>query len=437
MKKRIGIRDENKYKMERRVAITPNHAEKLIRDLGMEIDVLHSHKRIFTDEEYAKAGCRIVENLDETPIIFGVKEIPVKDLRQNKIYVFFSHVIKGQKYNMPMLQKMIDLRATLIDYERITDEHNRRLIFFSRHAGLVGMINTLWSLGLRLQHLGIANPFEALRQTHTYSSLEEAENVLKEIGKNIQTQGLPKEVTPLTVGITGYGNASKGAQHILDLLPVTEITPEQLLNFSAQETFSNKTVYKVVFKEEHIAKRKDGGKFVLQDFFDKPELFEGIFSQYIEHLTVLAHCSYWDNRYDRLVTKKNFKELHLSNRQKLQVIGDISCDPNGGIEATHKGTEIENPIFVYDPVNDTPNFGYKGDGVLIMAVDILPSELPREASISFSDALMPFIESISACDYNADFEDIALPEPIKRALILHNGEFTPDYRYIGKFLEKL
>ena len=432
--RKIGIRDENKYKMERRVAITPHYAEKLIREYGMQIDVLQSQKRIFTNEEYAKAGCRIVDNLEEIPVIFGVKEIPVSDLRQNKVYVFFSHVIKGQKYNMPMLQKMMELGDTLIDYEKITDEQNRRLIFFGRHAGLAGMINTLWSLGLRLKHLGIANPFEILQQTHTYSSLEEAENVLKEIAKNIQQYGLPKELTPLTVGITGYGNVSNGAQYILNLLPTTEITPDELLQLHKQNTLSNKTIYKVVFKEEHIAKRKDGGQFVLQDFFDKPELFEGTFAQYIEHLTVLTHCSYWDNRYERLVTKQKIRELHAENKKKLVVIGDISCDPHGGIEATHIGTEIENPIFVYDPMNDKPVFGHEGNGILIMSVDILPSELPREASVSFSNALFDFVEPIASCDYNTDFEDIALPEPIKKALILLNGELTPDYQYLKKYL---
>jgi len=28
-----------------------------------------------------------------------------------------------------------------------------------------------------------------------------------------------------------------------------------------------------------------------------------------------------------------------------------------------------------------------------------------------------------------------LPAPIKRALILHKGELTPDYKYIQKYLE--
>ena len=434
-KKKIGIRDENKYKMERRAPITPTYTERIIKDYGIEIDVLHSEKRIFTDEEYAKTGCNIVQNLDETPIIFGVKEIPIQDLRQDKTYIFFSHVIKGQQHNMPLLQRMIDLKSTLIDYEKIVDENNRRLIFFGRHAGLAGMINTLWSFGLRLRHLGIVNPFETLQQTYTYSSLEEAENVIKEIGNNIQINGLPQELAPLTIGITGYGNVSIGAQHILDLLPITEITPDELLNLkNNKNAISNKTIYKVVFKEEHIAKHKDGEKFILHDFFNKPELFKSVFSKYVEHLTVLVNCSYWDNRYEPLVTKKHLRHLHSTNSKKLTVIGDISCDVNGGIEATHTGTEIENPIFVYDPMTDTPEFGHTGNGVLIMAVDILPSELPREASISFADALIDFIEPIVSCDYNTEFDNIKLPTPIKKALILLQGELTPDYQYLKKYL---
>ena len=48
---------------------------------------------------------------------------------------------------MPLLQRLLDLGATLIDYERIADEQNRRLIFFSLHAGYAGMIETLVALG--------------------------------------------------------------------------------------------------------------------------------------------------------------------------------------------------------------------------------------------------------------------------------------------------
>jgi alpha-aminoadipic semialdehyde synthase len=69
-----------------------------------------------------------------------------------------------------------------------------------------------------------------------------------------------------------------------------------------------------------------------------------------------------------------------------------------------------------------------------MAVDILPSELPRESSIAFSDALLKFVPDIVMADYNTSFENLNLPNPIKRAVILHKGKLTPDYEYIQKYL---
>ncbi len=76
-----------------------------------------------------------------------------KHFEHGKTYVFFSHVVKGQSYNMPMLKALMDKGCTLIDYERIVDDMNRRIIFFGRFAGLAGMINTLWAIGLRLKSI--------------------------------------------------------------------------------------------------------------------------------------------------------------------------------------------------------------------------------------------------------------------------------------------
>ena len=69
-----------------------------------------------------------------------------------------------------------------------------------------------------------------------------------------------------------------------------------------------------------------------------------------------------------------------------------------------------------------------------MAVDILPSELPRESSIAFSDALFKYVKAIAQADYNVPFDKLELPMPIKRALILHKGELTDDFKYINKYL---
>ena len=69
-----------------------------------------------------------------------------------------------------------------------------------------------------------------------------------------------------------------------------------------------------------------------------------------------------------------------------------------------------------------------------MGVDILPSELPREASQTFSDALIGFMPEIVKADFNVSFEELELPAPIKKAMILHKGKLTPEYKYLSDFV---
>ncbi len=433
MNNTIGIRHEDKYVMERRVAITPAHAKALIEEQNLEILIEKSPKRIFTEKEYEDAGATSVFCLNSAPVVFGVKEMPIDFFEDGKTYVFFSHVIKGQPYNMPMLKHMMDLNCTLIDYEKIANDKGQRLIFFGRFAGLAGMINSFWSLGERLKVKGIDNPFIKLKQSHKYNSLEEAKDVLREIGEEIKENGLPEEITPLTIGFTGYGNVSLGAQEIADILPFEEITPDELTKIEEKET-SNKLIYKTVFKESDISKTKDGSEFELQHYYNHPEAYENNFEQYVPHMSILMNCMYWDDNYPRIVTKDYLEGLFKNNDAKLLVIGDITCDPDGSIECTHIGTEIEDPVFVYNTETREPTMGFKGEGVLVMSVDILPSELPRESSETFSDALFDYVKAIANADYNVPFQLLDLPAPIKGAMILHKGNLTPDYEYIKEYL---
>lgn len=433
--KTLAIRHEDKYLMERRTAITPTHAKKLI-DKGIEVLVERSPKRIFTEKEYTAVGAKVVDDISSSRVVFGVKEMPMDIFEDHKTYIFFSHTIKGQEYNMPLLKRMIEKKINLIEYEKIADEQNRRLIFFGRFAGLAGMINSLWSFGLRMKEKGFDTPFLQLKQSHKYHSLEEAKNEIQKVGQAVRENGLPEGIEPLIIGITGYGNVAKGAMEIADLLPITEITPEELSHISTDKNIANNQVFRVTFKEKHISKLKNGSPaFELQDYYQHPEKYENNFEQYIPHLSILMNCMYWDDNYPRIVTKSYLKELYASGEPRLKVIGDVTCDPDGSIEATHIGTEIQDPIFVYHPETDHPTMGASGEGILVMSVDILPSELPRDSSMAFADALVDYVEEITKCDYSVDYEDLELPAPIKKALILHNGEFTPDYKYMKEFID--
>ncbi len=434
MKKVLAIRHENKYEAEKRVPLIPKHAKKLI-DKGYEILVEESPKRTFKHDEYSAVGAKVQSDISAADIIIGVKEVPIPNLQADKTYMYFSHVIKGQAYNMPMLRKLKELKCNLIDYEKVTDEFGRRIIFFGRYAGLAGMINTLWSLGQRYKKLGIDTPFAQLKQTKEYFSLDEVKAAISKVGFEIIEKGLPKEITPLTFGITGYGNVSNGAQEILNLLPVKEISPEELLNLKTDPS-NGHVVYKTVFKEKDMVQKvSSDDEFELQDYYANPENYKSVFDNYTPKMSVLVHGSYWDERYPRIITKDYIKKIYESEKPKLVVVGDISCDPDGGVEFTHKGTEIEDPVFVYDPETDEPTMGFDGNGILVMSVDILPSELPRDASTGFSEALSPFMEGILEADFDKPTEEIGLPKAIRRALILHKGEFTPEFEYISEYLK--
>jgi alanine dehydrogenase len=431
----IGIRHEDKYKAERRAPLAPRHINKLVKTDNLRFVIQQSPKRVFSNDEYIDAGAIISENLANCQVIMGVKEIPVEALEEGKTYIFFSHVIKGQPYNMPMLKKMMELKCNLIDYEKIEDELGRRLIFFGRYAGLAGMINTLWSLGQRLKQQGIDTPFAKLKQAVHYNSLAEAKKEISGVGFEIAKNGLPEMLQPLTIGFTGYGNVSNGAQEICHLLPVQEISPDALPGLSSRSDLPKNVLYTTVFREKDLSEPIDAEMaFDLQHYYQHPHLYRSRFGQFIPHLSVLVNGMYWDARYPKLITKNHLKELFSNGEPKLKVIGDITCDVNGSIESTVKAAPVEDPVFVYHPDDESINSGFEGHGLQMMTVDILPTELPRESSIAFGDALLPYMEAISKADFNKPFLHLELPNPILRGMILYKGELTPDFRYIQKYL---
>jgi alpha-aminoadipic semialdehyde synthase len=431
----IGIRREDKNKWERRVPLTPEHVKRLIEECSIGVTVQPSKIRAFPDKNYKDMGGKISEDLSECQTVFAIKEIPIPLFEPKKTYVFFAHVIKGQKHNMPMLRKMMELECNLIDYEKIVNEKGFRMIFFGNWAGLAGMTDTLAAFGRRLDYQGVSNPFSNISYTHEYEDQHELKEAISKGGEKIKTEGLPNEIVPMIVGLAGYGNVSKGSQQILAELPIEEISPEELASFYESGDFSDKKVYKVVFKEEHMVEPiSPEDEFELQDYYDHPEKYRGTFSGHVPYLSILMNCIYWDKQYPRLVTKELVKGMFAKGEPRLKAIGDISCDIEGAIEFTLKATELDEPTFVYDPLEDKIQDGIEGRGIVIMAVDNLPCELPKESSKSFGDSLFEFVPSIAKADFSVDFDELALPPPVKKAVILHHGKLTPDYEYMKRFL---
>ncbi|BBM84767.1 bifunctional lysine ketoglutarate reductase /saccharopine dehydrogenase family protein [Candidatus Uabimicrobium amorphum] len=427
----IGIRKEEK---DRRVALTPKQIQQL-QEQGVSTIVESSSKRAFVGDDYAQVGATVGTDLSSCNIIFGVKEVPIECLLPGKTYCFFSHTIKGQSHNMPLLQQILTGKNSLFDYERVVNDKGFRLIAFGKFAGFAGMIDSLWAYGQRLHRENVSNPLAKVKQANEYDSLEAAKNAIREVGQEISQNGLPAEITPLVCGFTGSGRVSQGAREIYDLLPIVEITPEELLSSSFLNENSNKVVYKVHFADDKIVVPKEKDKACdFNEYLESPEKYESCFAQYAAHLSILINGIYWEPRYPRLLTIDNLKDLYSQENPRLKVIGDITCDIGGSVEFTVKATKTVNPVFVYDPFVQKDVDGFEGKGVVVLAVDNLPGEIPKESSATFGEGLLPFVAQLAKADYSVPFSDLDIPEPFKRAMIVHNGQLTEEYTYLQRYL---
>lgn len=435
---KIGIRREDKNKWERRVPLVPEDIKKLIEEHKIDVMVQPSDIRIFNDKEYVEAGAVICEDLSDCDVVFAVKEIPEKLLVDKQSYVYFSHVIKGQEYNMSMLKRLLDGGCNLIDYEKITDDSGRRLIFFGRFAGIAGMLDTLWTLGRKFSLKGIENPFSHMKRTFEYSSLSEALDATEKAGERIKTEGLPEQMSPLTFGVAGYGNVSKGAQEVLDKLPVREISPQDLLNGKAGSVGQScKEVVKIVFKECDMAVPEDeNSEFNLQQYWKDPSGYKGNFDRFLPHISCLVNCIFWNNSYPRLLSLDWLKNNWEKTGSRLSVIGDISCDIDGGIEITDRCTTPDKPALTWISEKGGDD-GVQAEGISVVAVDNLPCELAKDSSEAFSAALLPFVPAITKADFNVHFNDLELPDEIKKATIVHRGELTDSFKYLQRILDSV
>jgi len=430
--KKLGIVKETKNKWERRVPLNPQAVDELIKK-GFEVIIQPSETRIYKDEEYRKVGAELCDDLSGCDFIIGVKEIYQSDLIPGKPHLFFSHVIKGQDYNMPNLQHILDSKVTLLDYEKIADENNRRLVFFGKFAGDAGMVDTLHGLGQRLkQQYQIDTPFLKIKQSYQYSSVQDAIDQIRFVGQEIELNGLPEEITPLNIFLLGYGHVAQGCQEILTALPIVEISPDQLEEYS--KNCEKNKIYLSVFKEEHLVERKDGGEFELQDYFANNSAYKSSLEQYLPYCSIYMNAIYWTPECPVFLSNTYLKDIQGS-KPKLIIIGDITCDIGGSVQATVKEASPDNPVFIYDAKTEVETDGYQGEGFAVMAVDNLPCEFPKEASDNFSNALMPFMESILLNDYSKSIHDSSLPDEIKKACITHHGKLETDFKYLEEYLK--
>ncbi|MDP2366359.1 MAG: hypothetical protein Q8M94_21610 [Ignavibacteria bacterium] len=453
MKNIIGIMREGISKRgEKRVAITPKYAKEIVL-WGHKLIVQSAKhpktfeiKRAFHDRDYKLAGAEISEDLSKATVIFGLKEIHLTRLLPNKAYYTFSHTHKGQIKNRLMLKRLIELDSTLIDYELIRDEKdNRKITAFTYNAGYAGMVDTLWTLGKRLALSGIPTAFDLIPQAVEGQDLLSVKNILKKVAKNIERDGTPENIPPIIVCFLGKGKTAHGAREIFNLLPHSDIKLADLEKVFKYGT--RKKVYALQIRTDEIYRLKKDMMYLAENYYklnafekrkfymENSNSFQSNLDTVLPFVTVLMNCVTWSREFSRSVTKKMVQDIYSKNKT-LIAIGDITCDPNGSIEFS-KETWIDNPVYIYNPIDESIRDGFNGEGIAVMAVTNLPCEFSSDASNEFIEDLKPFLKAIVSANYKDSLNDSNLSDEIKRAVIMWKGRFTKKYSYMKEYIENI
>ena len=398
---KVGVLRETKNPPDRRVVVSPEEA-KLMTEKFPNIDLViqTSENRCFTNEEYEALGLTLVEDVSDCDILMGVKEVAKDKLIPNKKYLFFSHTAKEQDYNRPLLQKIIENKIQIIDHEYLTDENGMRLVAFGRWAGLVGAYNGLIAYGEKTKRYTI----KRANQCHDLKELE-AE--------------LPKvDLEPIKILITGGGRVAHGAMEILDQIKgIEKITAQQFLT----KDFDH-PVYAQIDPWDYL-ERKDGLPFDFKYFIKHPDKHISIFKPYTKVTDMFIACHFWDEKSPVFMTKEDMKEDDF----KISLIADVSCDINGPIPSTIRPSTIAEPLYGYNAKLEKEVGAFDKDAVTVMAVDNLPGELPRNASIDFGQGL---IEKVFPSLFGEDDKGI-----IYRASITTlEGKLNEPFKYLEDFL---
>jgi saccharopine dehydrogenase (NAD+, L-lysine forming) len=363
-KVKLGVIREGKVPPDFRVPLTPKQCAMVKQKFpNVDVFVQTSPIRAFKDQEYINEGITVQEDLSNCDVLIGVKEVQIHDLIPNKKYLFFSHTIKKQPYNRDLLKAILDKKIHLIDYEVLKNKSGKRLIGFGRYAGIVGCFNGFRAFGVK------HNLYE-LTAAHLCDDRKAME---KELGKVI----LPKNTK---IVLSGFGRVGYGAREILDLLPIIEVSPEEFLTKKFDEP-----VFTHLEVDDYFA-RKDGTPFDKKDFYVNPHLYKSVFSKFALEADMYIACHFWANTSPIIISREDFK-----TNNRLKVVADVSCDIDGPIACTLKPSTISNPFFGYNRETESIDDYKNPENVMVMSVDNLPCELPKDASEDFGNELLKYI----------------------------------------------
>jgi hypothetical protein len=223
-------------------------------------------------------------------------------------------------------------------------------------------------------------------------------------------------IGPIKIVITGSGRVGKGAVEVLKDLGIREVEPSDFIS----QTYEHPVF--TLLSSRHYLKHKTHSDWDEHHFRQHPGDYESDFFRFAECTDLFIPCHFWDPKAPVLFSRSDA----ASDRFKIKVISDVTCDLDGSIPTTVRSSTIEDPFFDLDPLTWKERKAFSDNrNISICAVDNLPCELPFDASKAFGEMLEKHVipELISGKH-----------EAIERATIAKNGQLTPRFQYLSDYV---
>ena len=332
-KPHIWLRAETKP-LEQRTPLTPAGARELL-DAGFRLTVEEDEDRIFPIEEYRALSCESAGSgawvdAPTDAFVLGLKELETATFPVVHRHIHFAHVYKDQAGADAMLDRFVRGGGTLYDLEYLTHEDGRRVAAFGYWAGFCGA-----ALGV----MAWANKQAGeLRPLGNLESLPSKDRLLDAVASALAAS--PSQPALMVIG--AKGRSGSGAVEMARSLGLDTV-------------------------EWDLDETKAGGPFAE-----------------INEVDVFVNCVLVGSPLPPFVTMESLSQ----DDRRLSVIADVSCDPYGSY----------NPVPIYDRCTtfDDPCLEIIGGdrSLHLIAIDHLPSLLPRESSEDYGEQLLPFVKTL-------------------------------------------
>ncbi len=332
----LWLREETRV-TERRTPLLPEGAKELI-DAGIEVVVEKSNKRIFQNELYEASGCKMVEPNSWKKAPSSATILGLKELPEHPCILKNNHVYFAHAFKNQSGWQDLLARFKLGNSDLFDIEYmvNSSGRRVVAFGYFAGYMGAALALMQWYDKKAGRNPAIGEGDLRPFENAAELHSVIEKLKC--------KSETPTALVIGASGRSGKGAVELL---------------------------------EKHGVEVTKWGRSETKNI-DRPAI--------LKH-DILVNCTFVDDDIPAFL-----REEDLSPDMKLKVISDVSCDPFSDF----------NPLPLYDAPTawDNPyvTVGSGQASLDLIAIDNLPSLLPREASIEFSGLILPYLKTLNKRD---------------------------------------